>query len=565
MLVTLLQTFRSSTMRTFLFLIFLVFMSAAQAQEWQWSVSLIGKRGPARAFLWIPTNCKNIRGVVVAQNNMEEISILENPVFRKAMADISFAEIWVSPLFDVAFNFQEGADKVFDKFMDSLAFVSGYAELKFAPVVGIGHSAAASFPYYFAARNPKRTLACISVSGQWPYVRNPQFSPDVWTKEQNIDFIPSLETMGEYEAAATWSAEGLKERKEHPFMPLSMLPVPGEGHFASSESKTEFIAFYIKKAAKYRLPKKWATGTVPGLKRIDPTKTGWLAEKWLLNTPPSIPAAPVGKYTGDTSQAFWYFDEETVRRVEAYGAKYRGLKPQLVGVIQEGEMVAQKNTHLQLDLKFLPADDGISFNIQPAFYDIVPGGSPRPGNWTNLEVGSPIGHAKGGGPIVVEKVAGPFKKISSNRFVLSLEKGLEWNPKSYTLTFAIKHPGDNQYKPAVQQAEMIIPAKITEGDEQTIIFPDIPNKKSGDKNEIILKARSTAGVPVYYYILEGPVFVEGSLLQFTKIPPKAKYPVKVTVIAWQYGMNGSRKLRTAEPVQQTFFIEEGKSFRLFKS
>lgn len=41
-----------------------------------------------------------------------------------------------------------------------------YIELKYTPVVGIGHSAAASWPYYFGAWNPERTLACISVSGQ---------------------------------------------------------------------------------------------------------------------------------------------------------------------------------------------------------------------------------------------------------------------------------------------------------------------------------------------------------------------------------------------------------------
>ncbi|WP_315821575.1 hypothetical protein [Paraflavitalea speifideaquila] len=207
-----------------------------------------------RAFLWIPENCRQVRGVVVAQHNMEELSILADPSFRRVMSGLGFAEIWVSPSFNHFFNFKESAGEVFNAFMDSLAVRSGYPELSYAPVVGLGHSAAASWPYYFAAWNPGRTLACISVSGQWPYVRNTA-APDIWAPEQNIDFIPSLETMGGYEAAASWSREGLQERQAHPHMPLSMLAVPAEGHFATSQRKTDLIALYIKKAAQYRLPK----------------------------------------------------------------------------------------------------------------------------------------------------------------------------------------------------------------------------------------------------------------------------------------------------------------------
>ena len=55
------------------------------SQTWQWSVSVKGNNidNNARAFLWVPEHCKQIRGVVLAQHNMEEISILENSVFWK--------------------------------------------------------------------------------------------------------------------------------------------------------------------------------------------------------------------------------------------------------------------------------------------------------------------------------------------------------------------------------------------------------------------------------------------------------------------------------------------------
>ncbi len=367
----------------------------ARSAEWQWSIAVNGgieRAGPARAFLWIPPNCQKIRGVVLAQHNMEEISILENPKFRRALAELGLAEIWCNPGFDHLFRFNQGAGETFKEMMEDLAKESGYEELKYVPVIGIGHSAAASWPYYFAAWNPERTLAAISVSGQWPYFRSQVFAPDIWG-DRNIDFIPSLETMGEYEAANTWSTEGLKQRQQHPFMPLSMLACPAEGHFASSDKKVEYLALFIKKAMQYRMPDEAPADGAAKLKPIDPTKTGWLVDKWRLNREPTAPAAPVGKYTGDPKQAFWFFDEEIAKATEAYQTAYRGLKPQLVGFVQNGKIVPQQNNHLQVGLKFMPEDDGVTFKLSGRFYDTVPGGSPRPAVWSGLPAGSPIGHA----------------------------------------------------------------------------------------------------------------------------------------------------------------------------
>lgn len=552
------RDFPSSGSFRYIILLLILFFCCqiSSAQDWQWSVPFTGKKGSTRAFLWIPPDCKQVRGMILAQHNMEEISILEDSNFRKEMGGIGFAEVWISPSYNHFFNFKEGAGEVFNAFMDSLASISRYSELRYAPVVGIGHSAAASWPYYFAAWNPTRTLACISVSGQWPYVRN-QFAPDIWSAGQSVDFIPCLETMGEYEAADTWSGEGLKERKEHPLMPLSMLAAPAEGHFASSERKNAFIAFYIKKAVEYRLPKNQVPGEPVVLKPIDPTKSGWLADKWRKDKAPSAPAAPVKKYTGNADEAFWYFDEETVREVEKYGALYRGLKPQLVGFMQEGKMVPQKSTHLQVDPKFMPKEDGVTFNLEAAFYDTVPDGSPRLPNWSGLPAGSLIGHSQIIESVKIERICGPFRKLSSNTFMLQLCRGTEVTNNNYVFTFAAKHPGDSEYKAAVQQGQMTIPTILTEGTKQTITFPVIPNQKV-DTKKLILNATSDAGVPVYYFVLEGPAEVEGNVLRYTKIPPKAKYPLKVTVVAWQYGRSFEPKLKSAQSVERSFLILKAK-------
>ncbi|WP_243348110.1 hypothetical protein [Parabacteroides sp. FAFU027] len=527
------------------------------AQVWQWSVPVKGAGidNNARAFLWVPEECKQIHGLILAQHNMEEISILENPVFRKEMAKIGFAEVWVSPSPNVLkfYDFSIGAYEITNAYLDSLAFVSGYDEIRYAPVVPIGHSAAASMPYYFGVRNMARTLACVSVSGQWPYVREGNFTPNIWTKEQTLDYIPCLETMGEYEAAATWSKEGLKERQEHPLLPLSMLAVPGEGHFASSDRKAAFIAFYIQKAAQYRLPKTQEKGKSIVLTPIDPTKSGWLAEKWKRDSGASVSPAPICQYQGNPKEAFWFFDKEMVDRVQEYQSSFRGLKPQLVGYIQNGKMAEQRNTHIQVTMKFLPAADGMTFHLKGGFYDTVPAVSNRLTDWTQLPVGTKLGHSNNTEAICLERICGPSKIINDTTFKFQLDRSVDLSGSRYSLTFAVKHPGDLEYKSAVQQGDINIPAVLKEGKSQTITFLPIANQKAGVRS-LKLRATSDAGKPVQFYVLEGPAEVDRNMLNLTPIPPMAKYPVKVTVVAWQYGSSVEPKLKTAEPVIRSFYL-----------
>jgi hypothetical protein len=544
--------------RSLVCLFWLAAVVQARAAEWQWSLAVTNSRenpGAARAWLWIPPDCERVRGVVVAQHNMEEISILENPKFRAALARLNFAEIWVAPPFDHLFRFDQGAGETFNAMMEALAGKSGYAEMKFAPVVPLGHSAAASWPYYFAAWNPGRTLAALSVSGQWPWFRNPDFAPDIWGG-RNIDFIPCLESMGEYESANDWSREGLLERQQHPKMPLSMLANPGQGHFASSDAKVEYLALYLQKAAQYRVPKSWDATAAPELIPIDPAKTGWLADKWRLNQPPTAAAASIGEYKGDPKQAFWFFDEELALATEKYEAAYRGLKPQLAGYMQDGQMAAQKNSHLQVDLKFEPEADGVTFKLSGAFYEAVPPGSPRLPQWTGLPPGSPLGHASGG-EISIDRICGPFEKIAADTFRVCFQKEtlLVAGARSYELVFAATHPGDGQFKPAVQQAHLFIPARNTQGAEQHIAFAEIPGQKAAAKS-ISLEAASDSGRPVYFYVREGPAEIQGDTLRLTKIPPRAKFPVEATVVAWQYGSAVAPQWKTAEPVEREFHITQ---------
>ncbi len=98
-----------------------------------------------------------------------------------------------------------------------------------------------------------------------------------------------------------------------------------------------------------------------------------------------------------------------------------------------------------------------------------------------------------------------------------------------------------------------IPVPQTEGAPQRITFPAIADVLVGTKS-VTLNATSDSGAKVYYYVREGPAEIAGDTIQFTKIPPRAKFPVKVTVVAWQWGRTTAPKLQSAAPVAQSFFI-----------
>ena len=211
-----------------------------------------------------------------------------------------------------------------------------------------------------------------------------------------------------------------------------------------------------------------------------------------------------------------------VNEIESYQKLFRGLKPQLVGYIQNGKMATQQNSHIQVTMKYLPEADGMTFHLNGCFYDSVPAISSRLTDWTQLPVGAKLEHSGNEKDIRIERICGPFRILNDSTFKFQLDRGVNLKEERYSFTFAVKHPGDKEYKPAVQQGEVIIPAKLKEGKVQTIMFGRIPNQRKGMK-ALQLHATTDAGLPVQYYVLEGPAEMKGNLLKFTPIPPKAKF------------------------------------------
>ena len=557
------------------------------AADFQWSVSIAdeikqvltspdarqGSIAPdyPRAFLWIPPHCKQVKAIVLAQNNMEEESILEDANFRKTMSDLGFAEIWVTPnMGSIHFRFDQGQDKILDKMLRDLADVSGYQEIAFAPLVPIGHSAMASFGWDVAAWNPGRTLAVLSISGQWPYFgdvgTNVNWRPDWGGK--TIDGVPGLITKGEYEIGGDTNGWYFNLKgdslKKHPQTVLTQVVEPGAGHFDATDDKIALICLYLRKAAQYRLPADAPTDGPPTLTPIDPTKAGWLFDIWHLKSGPTAPAAPVADYQGNKDEAFWAFDEEMAKAIEDFQSKFQGKANVLIGYKQKDGLTPPQPDHGMVHLKFEPQDDGVTFKLTGGFWDTVPptaGGKGAEWNsWLGegnpVNQGDPISHPKGAdSQIVISRITGPVVQTAPDTFVIHPYRiGTRDVRKSNDIWLAATFPGDGTYKRMVQQAELQFPLTNHDGDSQTITFPDIPDQPAG-AGSIKLAATATSNAPVSYYIREGPAEVaQDGTLKLLPIPPRAKYPVKVTVVATQWGRSIEPKLQTADPVEKTFSI-----------
>ena len=445
----------------------------------QWSVELrryiSNETGKAPvAYLWVPEGCKNVKAVMLSQQNMTEEAIYKNPRFQAKMKKLGVAMVWVAPAFNNNWDPASGVQGIFEEMMTNLADQSGHAEIAKAPIIPLGHSAQATFPWNFAAWNPDRTLCIISFHGDAPRTNLCGYGAAnvEWGRNRNIDGIPGLMVEGEYE---WWEARvnpALAFRMMYPESCISFLCDTGRGHFDCGDRTADYIAKFIQKSLEQRLN---ADGS---LRKLNP-KEGYLAERFHsdmigtdgadkgkvpenANTSRPQPA-PYAQYKGDKHDAFWYFDKEMAELTEARYKETAGKKVQYVGFEYQGKMIGydeKAQGGMQIKIEDASSEKASSVNASSKGKKVIR---------IHLKAvysdasHNALSNAHGKKAPYIEVICGPLKKINDTTFeVYPYEAGWDNPRRSFTAWVVAVADADGNYKGAVQPLRIDLPKSICE-------------------------------------------------------------------------------------------------------
>jgi len=570
----------------------LLMASLARAADYQFSVTT-GPRD-SRAFLWIPPNCQHVRGILLASQVILEKRVCDDPIIRAACARESLAIVIlfhspfgefhyhrdltrakaIEKIRDLAADQKidveilnpqpdkktpseadrsitsayETPDQILQRILDELAAESGYAEISSAPLLTLGHSGGAIFAWNVAYCWPKRILGVIGL-------HSAVILPPPWDPKATASGFPALCISGEYESWGNpnepldkhwrWLRGGVLNMRGCYDAQACEVVQPGCSHFNWDEPLARVTARFIEKVARYRIQNDTASNdsSQPVSLRTLPMDSGWLTDIAMLSPSRYTPAA-YSQFKNDPSLGFWHMDEEMAQAIENFPNSYGGKTDQRVTFAQDGKPVPASWIE---ELKFEPIDDGMTVRLAADFLSQTPQGV--------ANAGQPLGHANG--PIKFRLIGGwgaGGEQIGPDVFRIHFDQfGL--SKGCCTLQVMAYQEGDRTYKYAEQPCQITFPEKNTGGPEQTITFPIIGSIKSTDAS-VKLQATSDSKLPVSYLVRSGPVEADGDTLRLTPIPPRSKFPIKVTVVAYQWGRPIPPLMQSATPVEQTFLIEK---------
>ncbi len=513
---------------------------AAPAAVFQYAVPVAARKAPGTACLWIPPQAERVRGVVVAGMTLMERELAKDPRIRRACEEAQLAIVFVKC----------GLGAVdLPKVLEDLAEVSGYGELRAAPLLFVGHSAGGPQAKARAIEMAPRCFGLVLYRGGVPGGPQP-VPPGVPVLMMVGQFDEFGGTMRDASGRESWQGgrDAVGEfRKAHARNLASILVEPGAGHFAWSERNAVYLAQFLRKAAEARIPDGPLHAREPvACNQIDHA-TGWLSDL-RIEKQGQPESAPYREYGGDRSLAAWHFDRPMAEATVAYHAGGFAKKDQFIKW-EDPYWVDAGARFFFTKIKWV--DDGQTFEVHPAYADVYPS---QPGGrgpkW--LAAGKPVGHCRA--PIRVKPVSGPVVAAGSNTLRIQFDN-LAPATGSARATFLAASPGDDEFR-YTEQVGMLPRGfrGFTRGADQQITFPPIgPLKPDGPA--VKLRATSDAGLRVEYYVACGPATVEGDRLRVAELPRRAKLPIEVEVVAWQFGRGIEPLVKTAEPVARKTRIE----------
>jgi len=510
------------------------------AVVFQYNTDIETGKGESSAFLWIPADAGQVRGVVMGGMTLMEREFAKDKQIRAACSDQQLAIIFLKCGLG-----QTDIQGVLDK----MAEVSGYRELSAAPLMFVGHSAGGPPAKACATRMARRCFGLVQYRGGVPGGSDP-LPPGV----------PALMMVGQFDefggmmrsesGRETWEGgrdaladfRALDERNL-----ASMVVEAGAGHFAWSDRNARYLAMFIIKAAQARIPTTWSINAREPIECNEVNyKGGWLTDLAIKTARKFEPAA-YRDYRGDKTKTAWHFDREMAEATVAFHAGRFGRKDQFIKW-SDSHWVDAGARFFFTKLEWI--DDGQTFEVHPGYRDVYPsqynGRGPR---W--LRAGEPVGHSVA--PILLRHVSGPVVVTGSNTLRMRYD-ALAPATESSRVTFMAYSSGDNEYRYTEQVGMMPRGFKgLSKGKAQTITFPPLPGLSVG-RGPVELKATSSSGLPVEYYVAYGPAVIVDSRLQIAELPARASFPITLKVVAYQFGSGIEPLVRTAEPMERRTYI-----------
>lgn len=357
-------------------------------------------------FLRMPANTDSVQAVLYCHQNMTEEVLFRSTYFTAEMDRLGIAMAFVqqgSQNWDVTAKDDNGrtCQQRFEALMNHWADSTGHPELASSRIIPFGHSAQATFPWNFAAWNPDRTLCIISFKGDAPRTNLCGYGRAniEWGRTRNIDRIPGLMIMGEYE---WWEARlnpARAFRIMYPDSRISFLRDAGHGHFDLSLATQQYLVRFIEKSLSNPRPEKGV------------------------------------EYDG-----FWYFDKEMVNLSKAHQRAFSGKKMQYVSAKVDGQLLPfDAKQHVRVKGHWTTD----TLRLEPVFVDS-----------THMQLTD--AHANTTPRACL--ISGAAREVAPNIFVKD-PNYFGNDPKRLWdgVTFCVMADGDKKYKPAVREINFQFP------------------------------------------------------------------------------------------------------------
>ncbi len=568
----------------------------------------------AAAYLWVPPDAQVIRAVMVGIHNGLPVTILQNPAVRKVCAEYGIAQILLIPngsdigtngmLKDLNFDITDPArTAIYDGYIQTLAGISGHPELTLAPVIPLAHSAYCSFPLELALRDAGHCLMAIPIKAGMPNIytfyaeggKSLKPAPELTMESVPILFVSSL---NQSTVTSQWKTQAVPYGSGSSGHPQTyrddtdanagdtyqkgneLFGINWEMmscHFDMMPRNYEFIARYIAAVSQARLPMPPpAPGTRPVLKNLT-LDSGWLVDRFYSNSTQPTPGkpyfepAPYKDYKGPKNQALWYPNEELARTTQQTMIGESSRKFEMFTIMdRDGQplpLAESPQVNIPNAAEWVENDARFTLKIHQFTEPFLVCTNTTRGHEKDPAAEHPLENKIFPGkttlpvsdlPVRVDLNGCPLEQLPGPDFTFKLKPHrLAPEPGGYNQFYLhFYKEGNSEFAVAGRNVRMewyLNGQKVPGIKDQKITFDPLADAPKTTRR-IKLAATSSSGLPVGYFVREGPAIIEGDELVITQVPVADPRPIQVTVGAYQTGLWQPDGFKAASTVYQSFAL-----------